>query len=168
MHKESAVRILEEERVAAVRVEYVIHRVIDAVFIDVLLLYRDLLPCDHRLQEIGYSALVSLFLVARDLVGEYELLIKHPDVESRVENRRSGFSLPVALTKLSRRRLSPVWRGSVSCSRSSNRTGGFPASGSRKRHTMIRVTPPATSEHNSGWLDSWSIPVSCVASCVRL
>src|SRR5262249_39922795 len=68
---------------------------------------------------------------------------------SRVENRRSGFSLPVALTKLSGRRLSPVWLGSVSCSRSSNRTGGFPASGSRKRHTMIRVTPPATSEHNS-------------------
>src|SRR5215472_16860056 len=49
---------------------------------------------------------------------------------SRVENRRSGFSLPVALTKLSGRRLSPVWLGSVSCSRSANRTGGFPASGS--------------------------------------
>jgi 4-amino-4-deoxy-L-arabinose transferase-like glycosyltransferase len=63
---------------------------------------------------------------------------------------------------------SPVWLGSVSCSRSSNRTGGFPASGSRKRHTMFRVTPPATSEHNSGWLDSSSIPMSCVASCVRL
>ena len=54
------------------------------------------------------------------------------------------------LTRLSRRRLSPVWRGSVSCSRSSNRTGGFPASGSRKRHTMFRVTPSATSEHSSG------------------
>src|SRR5215469_17005368 len=71
-------------------------------------------------------------------------------MESRVENRRSGFSLPVALTKLSPRRLSPVWLGSVSCSRSSNRTGGFPASGSRKRHTMVRVTPPATSEHKPG------------------
>ena len=45
---------------------------------------------------------------------------------------------------------SPVWLGSVSCSRSSNRTGGFPASGSRKRHTMLRVTPSAASEHNSG------------------
>ena len=54
------------------------------------------------------------------------------------------------LTKLSRRRLSPVWHGSVSCSRSSNRTGGFPASGSRKRHTMLRVTPSTASEHNSG------------------
>ena len=43
-------------------------------------------------------------------------------------------------------RLNPVWRNSVSCSRSSNRTGRFPASGSRKRHTMFRVTPPATSE----------------------
>src|SRR3989442_7282831 len=31
--------------------------------------------------------------------------------------------------------------------RSSNRTGRFPASGSRKRLTMFRVTPPATSEH---------------------
>src|ERR1035438_5160898 len=39
-----------------------------------------------------------------------------------------------------------------------NRTGRFPASGSRKRHTMLRVTPSATSEHNLGWLDSSSIP----------
>ena len=62
------------------------------------------------------------------------------------------------LTALSRRRLSPVWLGSVSCSRSSNRTGGFPASGSRKRLTMFRVTPSATPEHNLGWLDSSSIP----------
>jgi hypothetical protein len=54
------------------------------------------------------------------------------------------------LTKLSRHRLSPVGRGSVSCSRSSNRTGGFPASGSRKRHTIIRVTPSAASEHQPG------------------
>ena len=55
-------------------------------------------------------------------------------------------------------RLNPVWHNSVSCSRSSNRTGRFPASGSRKRHTMLRVTPSATSEHNLGWLDSSSIP----------
>jgi len=42
---------------------------------------------------------------------------------------------------------------SVSSSRSSNRTGGFPASGSRKRHTpnpTRHVTPSATSEHLSG------------------
>ena len=65
-------------------------------------------------------------------------------------------------------RLNPVWLGPVSCSRSSNRTGRFPASGSRKRHTMFRVTPPATSEHTSGWLDSSSIPMSFVASCVCL
>src|SRR5262252_2205328 len=77
-----------------------------------------------------------------------------------VESRTGAVTLVSRwlLTKLSRRRLSPVWRSSVSCSRSSNRTGGFPASGSRKRHTMVRVTPPATSEHNSGWLDSSSIP----------
>jgi hypothetical protein len=57
------------------------------------------------------------------------------------------------LTKLSRRRLSPVWLSSGSCSRSSNRTGGFPASGSRKRrtpNTARHVTPSATSEHNPG------------------
>ena len=62
------------------------------------------------------------------------------------------------VTGLSPRRLNPVWLDSVSCSRSSNRTGGFPASGSRKRHTMVRVTPSATPEHNSGLLDSSSIP----------
>jgi len=33
---------------------------------------------------------------------------------------------------------------------------------------MVGVTPPATSEHNSGCLDSSSIPMSFVASCVRL
>ena len=59
---------------------------------------------------------------------------------------------------LSLRRLNPVWRGSVSCSHSSNRTGGVTASGSRKRLTVLGVTPSATSEHNSGWLDSSSIP----------
>jgi hypothetical protein len=88
---------------------------------------------------------------------------------SRVENRRSGVSLPVAVGLSFRfARLNPVWLSSVSCSRSSNRTGRFPASGSRKRHTMFRATPSATSEHNLGWLDSSSIPMSCVASCVRL
>src|SRR5271157_4809340 len=55
----------------------------------------------------------------------------------RVENRRSRCSLPVAiLAGLSLRRLNPAWLGSVSCPRSSNRTGGFPASGSRKRLTF--------------------------------
>jgi len=72
----------------------------------------------------------------------------------RVENRRSGFSLPVAVGLGFRcARRNPVWPDSVSCSRSSNRTGGVTASGSRKRHTMLRVTPSATPEHNSGWLD---------------
>ena len=41
---------------------------------------------------------------------------------------------------------------------SKNRTGGIPASGSRKRLTMFRVTPSATPEHNLGWLDSSSMP----------
>src|ERR1019366_1737701 len=70
----------------------------------------------------------------------------------RVENRRSGFSLPVAVGlgfRFTRR--NPVWPGSVSCSRSSNRTGGVTASGSRKRLTpMRRLTPSATSEHKTG------------------
>jgi hypothetical protein len=33
---------------------------------------------------------------------------------------------------------------------------------------MLCVTPSATSEHNSGWLDLSSIPMSFVACCVRL
>ena len=75
-------------------------------------------------------------------------------IGSRVENRRSGCSLPVA-RGLSFRcaRLNPVWPDSVSCSRSSNRTGRFPASGSRKRRTpklARHVTPSATSEHKPG------------------
>src|SRR5947207_5409278 len=65
---------------------------------------------------------------------------------------------PQSRTTLSPRQRSPVWLGSVSCSRSSNRTGRFPASGSRKRLTMFRVTPSATPEHNLGWLDSSSMP----------
>jgi hypothetical protein len=77
-----------------------------------------------------------------------------------VESRTGAVALVSRwlVTGLSPRRLNPVWLDSVSCSRSSNRTGGFPASGSRKRHTMVRVTPPATPEHNSGLLDSSSIP----------
>jgi hypothetical protein len=71
---------------------------------------------------------------------------------TRVESRTGAVALVSRwlLTKLSRRRLSPVGLGSVSCSRSSNRTGGFPASGSRKRRTLFCVTPSATSEHNDG------------------
>ena len=42
----------------------------------------------------------------------------------------------LCMAELSHRRLSPVWLSSGSCSRSSNRTGRFPASGSRKRHTL--------------------------------
>ena len=57
-------------------------------------------------------------------------------IRSRVENRRSSFSLPVAVDRaFAPSRLSPVWLGSISCSRSSNRTCRFPASGSRKRFT---------------------------------
>ncbi len=78
----------------------------------------------------------------------------------RVESRTGAVALANRglWARLSLRRLNPVWLGSVSCSRSSNRTGGVTASGSRKRHTMFRVTPSAASEHNLGWLDSSSIP----------
>ncbi len=61
------------------------------------------------------------------------------------------FTLPNCSPKRHRHRVfsSAVWPGSVSCSRSSNRTGGVTASGSRKRLTMLRVMPSATlSEHN--------------------
>src|ERR1019366_9726337 len=53
--------------------------------------------------------------------------------------------------------------GSVSCPRSSNRTGGVTASGSRKRRTPRRVTPSATSEHKLGWLVLR--PHDCVIEC---
>ena len=34
--------------------------------------------------------------------------------------------------------------------------------------SLEEVMPSATSEYNAGWLDSSSIPMSFVASCVRL
>ena len=57
---------------------------------------------------------------------------------------------------------------SVSTSRSSNRTGGVTASGSRKRLTLFCVTPPATSEHKPEAPRRIVNPQSFVASCVRL
>ena len=65
----------------------------------------------------------------------------------------------------------PQWfsRDSVSTSRSSNRTGGFPASGSRTRHHALlsRVTPSAVSEHSSE-LIGCPISRSFTAYCVCL
>src|ERR1035438_8665182 len=89
-------------------------------------------------------------LFARQAKGKRKLVLR------RVESRTGAVALASRwlLGCFRRARLNPVWRNSVSCSRSSNRTGRFPASGSRKRHTMFRVTPSATSEHNLGWLDS--------------
>ena len=56
----------------------------------------------------------------------------------RVESRTGAVALASRwlLGLLSRARLNPVWLDSVSCSRSSNRTSRFPASGSRKRLTL--------------------------------
>src|SRR5438552_11994303 len=90
---------------------------------------------------------------------------------SGVENRRSGFSLPVA----------------CDCAFASSPQSGltwlcflFPLIEPDRRISRIRlsekthtdlsrhVTPSATSEHNPGCLDLWSIPMSCVASCVGL
>jgi hypothetical protein len=53
----------------------------------------------------------------------------------RVESRTGAVALVSRwlLTRLSQRRLNPVWHGSVSCSRSSNRTGAFHAFGSRRK-----------------------------------
>ena len=81
-------------------------------------------------------------------------------MKSRVESRRGAATVAFRwrLAGLSPHRLNSVWHSSVSSSRSSNRTGRFPASGSQKRHTMVCVTPAATSEHNLGWLGSSSMP----------
>ena len=59
-------------------------------------------------------------------------------VKSRVESRTGAVALASRwlLGCFRMTRLNPVWRNSVSCSRSSNRTGRFPASGSRKRLTL--------------------------------
>jgi hypothetical protein len=61
---------------------------------------------------------------------------------------------------------------SVSTPRSSNRTCGFAASGSRRRLTQsprpLHVTPSATSENNWGVIRLSPISLSIVASCVRL
>ncbi len=57
----------------------------------------------------------------------------------RVESRTGAVAVVsrwLYVAGLSHRRRSPVWLGAVSCSRSSNRTGGSPASGSRKRLTF--------------------------------
>jgi hypothetical protein len=43
-------------------------------------------------------------------------LSRRTEIESRVENRRSCFSLPVAVGMLSHDRLNPVWLDPVSCS----------------------------------------------------
>src|SRR5215469_5578841 len=55
-----------------------------------------------------------------------------------VESRRGAVPLASRwrLARFSPRRLSPVWRGSVSSSRSSHRTCGFPASGARRKLTV--------------------------------
>ena len=55
-----------------------------------------------------------------------------------VESRRGAVPLASRwrLARFSPRRLSPVWRGSVSSSRSSHRTCGFPASGARRELTV--------------------------------
>src|ERR1039457_5155811 len=70
-------------------------------------------------------------LFARQAKGKRKLVLR------RVESRTGAVALASRwlLGCFRRARLNPVWRNSVSCSRSSNRTGSFPASGSRKRLT---------------------------------
>jgi len=57
--------------------------------------------------------------------------VPKPTRWSREQAQTVASRWPVA--QFSRRRLSPVWLGSVSCSRSSNRTCGTTASGSRRK-----------------------------------
>jgi hypothetical protein len=92
---------------------------------------------------------------------------------SRVENRRNGFSLPVAIGMLSHDRRNPVWLGPVSCSRSSNRTGSFPASGSRKRLTRSPtegsrsgvVTGPSHTQSSETPPENVCMPAAALCVC---
>ena len=73
-------------------------------------------------------------------------------VESRTGAVAVVFRWLVA--RLSLRRLSPAWLGSVSCSRSSNRTGAFCASGSRRKvhdvtHGRLAVLEVSRTNPNS-------------------
>src|SRR5271157_562942 len=95
---------------------------------------------------------------------------------SRVENRRSNCSLPVVSRLGFRpRHLSPVWLGPVSCSRSSNRTGSFPASGSRKRLTLSPtegsqydvVTAPNHTQNEETLPESVDSPAALLRVCRR-
>ena len=86
----------------------------------------------------------------------------------RVEMWRGGLGWAYLLPALWSAGASLAQPCSVSTSRSSNRTGGFPASGSRRRRTLLRVTRSATSEHLLGLPGSSPIPRSLVALRVSL
>ena len=91
---------------------------------------------------------------------------------SRVKNRRSGFSLPVAIGDAFASSAS-IRFGLTLFPLPAHRTGqaDFPHPALGKDTRLLirkRVTPSATSEHTSGWLDSSSIPMSFVACCIRL
>src|ERR1035438_2095268 len=78
-------------------------------------------------------------LFARQAKGKRKLVLR------RVESRTGAVALASRwlLGCFRRARLNPVWRNSVSCSRSSNRTGRFPASGSETQRVWLAsiVTP---------------------------
>ena len=86
----------------------------------------------------------------------------------RVEMWRGGLGCAYLLPALWSAGASLAQPCSVSTSRSSNRTGGFPASGSRRRRTLLRVTRSATSEHLLGLPGSSPIPRPLVALRVSL
>jgi hypothetical protein len=81
-----------------------------------------------------------------------------------VESRRGAVAVVSRwlMAGLSLRRLNPVWRSSVSSSRSSNRTGAFRASGSRRKvhgvahgkllvRVVIRARPSLSCREASGY-----------------
>src|SRR5713101_7274456 len=78
--------------------------------------------------------------VPKDAADSRQLTTEiRPVVQWRVESRTGAVALASRwlLGCFRMARLNPVWLNPVSCSRSSNRTGRFPASGSRKRPRLL-------------------------------
>jgi hypothetical protein len=91
------------------------------------------IPVERLTAGIFKGGLITILrlLFASWVNGKRKLVL------GRVESRTGAVALASRwlLGCFRMTRLNPVWLDPVSCSRSSNRTGRFPASGSRKRHT---------------------------------
>src|SRR6266567_492272 len=97
---------------------------------------RSSVPCSSWIDSFS---LVDIQVVSSKRAYYVSLACQVDFVALGVESRTGAVAVVsrwLCVAELSHRRLSPVWLGSVSCSRSSNRTGGSPASGSRKGLTF--------------------------------